>query len=57
MEKKQNTCTDLVEEQDEIQRKGDEQSQEAQIVEVAGEIVLKMRRFELEEHLGGREEV
>lgn len=35
-------CTDLVEEQDEIQGKGDEQSQEPKVVEVAREVVLRL---------------
>lgn len=33
-------CTDLIEEQDEVQSKGDEQCQEPKVVEVARKIVL-----------------
>lgn len=36
-----NKCTDLVEEKDKIQGKGDEQSQEPKVVEVARKIVLE----------------
>lgn len=33
-------CTDLIEEQDEVQSKGDEQRQEPKVVEIARKIVL-----------------
>lgn len=35
--------TDLIKEENEVQGKGDEQSQETEVVEVAGQIVLNRR--------------